>query len=61
MGIASLDGLRAVAGADAKGFAALSDGAGMQMECAYSLTKNTGRGQGLCADNQGNSYRIVFD
>ncbi|HEY2921337.1 MAG TPA: hypothetical protein VGK77_20320 [Candidatus Binatia bacterium] len=39
----------------------LSDGAGMQMECAYSLTKDTGRGQGMCADNQSNNYRIVFD
>jgi len=56
-----LDGLKPVAGADAKGFAALSDGAGMQMECAYSLTKDTGRGQGTCADNQGNTYRIMFD
>jgi hypothetical protein len=44
-----------------KGFAALSDGAGMQIECAYSLTKETGRGQGMCADNLGKTYRIVFD
>jgi hypothetical protein len=56
-----LDGLKPTAGADAKGFAALSDGAGMQIECAYSLTKDTGHGQGICGDNQGNTYRIVFD
>jgi hypothetical protein len=56
-----LDGLKPVVGADMKGFAALSDGAGMQIECAYALTKETGRGQGMCADNLGNTYRIVFD
>jgi len=56
-----LDDLKPITGADAKGFAALSDGAGIQMECAYSLTKDTGRGQGMCADNQSNTYQIVFD
>jgi hypothetical protein len=56
-----LDSLKPVSGADAKGFAALSDGTGMQLECAYSLTKATGRGEGVCADNQRNTYRIVFD
>jgi Peptidase family M48 len=56
-----VDGVQPISGADAKGFAALSDGTGVQMECAYSLTKDTGRGQGMCADNQGNTYRIVFD
>lgn len=48
-------------GADAKGFAVFSDGTGFDLECAYSLTKATGRGQGTCADNQRNTYRIVFD
>jgi hypothetical protein len=56
-----LDGLKPTPGADTKGFAVLTDNAGMQMECAYSLTKDTGRGQGVCADNQGNTYRIMFD
>jgi Zn-dependent protease with chaperone function len=56
-----LDGLKPVAGSDMKGFAALSDSAGIQMECAYSLAKGTGRGQGICGDNQGNTYRIMFD
>ena len=45
--LVKLDGLKPVSGADAKGFAALSDGAGVHMECAYSLTKDTGRGQGM--------------
>ena len=58
-----LDGLKPVAGADSKGFAKLSDGAGMQLECAYSLAlaRTSGRGEGLCGDNQRNTYRIVFD
>ena len=56
-----LDGLKPLSGADVKGFASLSDGSGVQLECAYSLTKATGRGEGVCADNQRNTYRIVFD
>jgi beta-barrel assembly-enhancing protease len=55
------DTIKPSAGTDSKGFAALSDGAGTQLECVYSLTKSTGRGQGSCADNQRNVYRIVFD
>ena len=46
---------------DAKGFAALSDDTGMQLECVYSLTRSNGRGDGTCADNQRNTYRIIFD
>jgi PDZ domain len=55
------DNLKLSIGADAKGFAALNDGSGTQLECVYSLTKATGRGEGTCADNQRNTYRIVFD
>ncbi|HXG51504.1 MAG TPA: M48 family metalloprotease [candidate division Zixibacteria bacterium] len=49
------------AGADAKGFAFFSDGAGIEMECAYAVARSTGRGEGMCADNQNNTYRIIFD
>jgi Zn-dependent protease with chaperone function len=55
------DGLKLSPGADTKGFAALSDGSGTQLECVYSLTRATGRGEGTCADNQRNTYRLVFD
>jgi hypothetical protein len=55
------DGLKPSVGADAKGFAAFSDGSGTQLECVYALTRSTGRGEGTCADNQRNTYRIVFD
>jgi len=55
------DSLKPLAGADAKGFAALSDGGGTQLECAYSFSRSTGRGEGTCADNQRNTYRLVFD
>jgi hypothetical protein len=48
-------------GADARGFAVFSDGTGTELECSYSLTWSTWRGQGVCADNQSNTYRIVFD
>jgi hypothetical protein len=47
--------------ADIKGFAALSDDIGMQLECVYSLTRSNGRGEGICADNQRNTYRIVLE
>jgi hypothetical protein len=46
---------------DTKGFAALSDDIGMQLECVYSLTRSNGRGEGICADNQRNTYRIVLE
>lgn len=46
---------------DATGFAALSDGSGTRLECLYMLTTATGRGEGVCGDNQKNTYRIVFD
>jgi hypothetical protein len=55
------DTLKVSPNADAKGFAGLSDETGMQLECIYSLTQSNGRGAGTCADNQRNSYRIVFD
>jgi hypothetical protein len=55
------DRLKPTAGSDAKGFAVLSDGSGTQLECAYSLIRTMGRGEGVCADNQRNEYRIVFD
>lgn len=53
------DTLKPFPGADAKGFALFSD-VDLQIECAYALTEATGRGEGTCADNQGNTYRIVF-
>jgi Peptidase family M48 len=55
------DNLKLSIRADAKGFAALNDGSGTQLECVYSITKATGLGEGTCADNQRNTYRIVFD
>jgi hypothetical protein len=53
------DALKPFAGADAKGFARFSD-LGLQLECVYALTRATGRGEGVCADNEGNTYQIVF-
>jgi hypothetical protein len=55
------DSIKLGADNDAKGFAFFSDTAGWEMECAFSLTRATGRGRGLCADNQRNTYQIVFD
>jgi Zn-dependent protease with chaperone function len=55
------DNVKPIAGADAKGFAALSDNGGTQLECAYSFSRSTGRGEGTCADNRRNTYRLVFD
>ena len=48
-------------GADVKGFAALSNGTGTELECSYTFIKATGHGEGTCADNQRNTYRLVFD
>ena len=53
------DTLKLFSGADTKGFAALSD-VDLEIECVYGLTRSTGRGDGTCADNQGNTYRIAF-
>jgi predicted Zn-dependent protease len=53
------DNLKPFTGADAKGFATFAD-AELRIECAYALIRSTGRGEGACADNQGNIYRIVF-
>jgi hypothetical protein len=55
------EAVKPLAGTDAKGFAALSDGTGLQLECIYSIKRATGRGEGTCADNQRNTYKIVFD
>jgi len=55
------DSVKPSAGADAKGFAVFSDGSGNQLECAYSFSRSTGRDDGTCADNQRNTYRLVFD
>lgn len=55
------DSVNPAPGTDARGFAVLSDGTGTELECSYSLTRSTGRGQGMCADNQRNTYRIIFD
>jgi hypothetical protein len=55
------DSVKPGAGSDAKGFAYFSDTAGLEMECAFSLTRSTGRGRGICVDNQSNTYQIVFD
>src|SRR5438093_8461919 len=46
------DSIRPQLGADAKGFAVFSDETGTKLECSYTFTKSTGRGQGVCADNQ---------
>lgn len=55
------DNVKPISGADAKGLAVLSDNAGTELECAYSFARATGRGEGTCADNQRNMYRLVFD
>jgi beta-barrel assembly-enhancing protease len=55
------DSIKPGPGSDTKGFATFSDGTGTELECSYSLTRATGRGQGMCADNQSNTYRIIFD
>lgn len=55
------DSVKPTLGNDAKGFAAFSDGIGAEIECSYFLNRSTGRGQGMCADNEKNTYRIVFD
>jgi hypothetical protein len=55
------DTVKPGSGGDAKGFAFFSDTAGWDMECAFSLTRATGRGRGICADNQSNTYQIVFE
>jgi beta-barrel assembly-enhancing protease len=55
------DSVKPLPSADAKGFAIFSDGAGTELECSYSLIRSTGRGQGICVDNQHNTYNIVFD
>jgi hypothetical protein len=55
------DNLKIPRGADVKGFAALSDGVGTDIECVFLLNSSTTRGEGTCADNQRNTYRIVFD
>jgi len=55
------DSLKISPGVNVKGFAALSDGVGTDLECAYALNSATKRGEGTCADNQRNTYRIVFD
>ena len=56
-----VDSLKPSRNANAKGFVVLSDDSGTQLECVYALNKSTGRGDGTCADNQRNTYRIVFD
>lgn len=55
------DNVKPISRADAKGFAALSDNSGTELECVYSFARATGRGEGTCADNQRNTYRLVFD
>ena len=55
------DNVKPQIGADAKGFAALSNGTGTELECSYTFIKATGHGEGTCADNQRNTYRLVFD
>ncbi len=55
------DTVKPVTGADAKGFAVFSDGVGSEMEGSYSISKATGRGQGICIDNGNNTYRLVFE
>ena len=59
-GLINPDSLKPFAGADAKGFATFS-GAAVRLECVYAIAKSGRQSEGLCADNQGNQYRIVFD
>jgi hypothetical protein len=53
------DTIKPFVGADAKGFATLSD-RGLALECAFSLSRATGKGEGTCADNDGNVYQLEF-
>jgi hypothetical protein len=55
------DSVKPRGSADAKGFAALSDNSGTDLECAYTFNRSTRRGEGTCADNQRNTYTLVFD
>jgi hypothetical protein len=53
------DSIKTIAGADKKGIARFSD-LDLELECAYMFVSSTGRGSGICTDNQGNGYQIVF-
>jgi beta-barrel assembly-enhancing protease len=55
------DVVKPAAGANVKAFAVFSDDIGTEMECSYSFNKTSRRGQGICVDNQNNTYQIVFD
>jgi hypothetical protein len=55
------DSVKPQLGSDAKGFAVFSDEFGTLLECSYTFSRATGRGRGGCADNQANTYDIVFD
>src|SRR5258706_14006842 len=45
------DSIKPQLGADAKGFAVLSDGSGTELECSYTFANSTVRGRGIFADN----------
>ena len=53
------DSIKTIAGADKKGIARFSD-LDLELECAYMFVSSTGRGAGVCTDNQGNGYQIAF-
>jgi hypothetical protein len=53
------DSIKIIAGADKKGIARFSD-LDLELECAYMFVSSTGRGSGICTDNQGNGYQTVF-
>jgi len=43
-----------------RGLAVFSGTDGTVLECVYALSKTTGSGAGICQDNRGNHYRLVF-
>lgn len=45
---------------DEKGFATFSGPEGIVMECVYILKSPSGSGPGICLDNKGNQYRLLF-
>jgi Peptidase family M48 len=59
--LVNTDSIKPLGSADAKGFAVLSDGRGTDLECAYYFNRSTRQGEGTCADNQRNTYTLLFD
>jgi hypothetical protein len=44
----------------ARGLAAFSGTDGTLLECVYTVSQTSGSGAGVCQDNRGNRYRLLF-